>query len=256
MDPNTPATWGELVFGLPHYQPPAASSQSVITIRQGLNGASVVDGHVGGHTTCSRDLWEGGIFTTFGTANYAGYGQINIQNQWDISDFACFSKYFVTFPLDALPPNSKILSATLTMHQFGNAWGELIEPSWIQVLTVGEDWDENTLTWNNAPLAVENISGTWVPPMSASLEWPGVPHHWDVSYAVAKSYAAGSPLRLALYSGDGAYHSGRYFTSSDTGDWNTEGRPTLRVTIGDSSVPPQPSYHIFTYLPQVLSSNK
>lgn len=39
------------------------------------------------------------------------------------------------------------------------------QPSYIQVLTVDQDWNENTLTWNNAPLAAENITGTWVDPL-------------------------------------------------------------------------------------------
>ena len=35
-----------------------------------------------------------------------------------------------------------------------------------------------------------------------------------------------------LYSADGAQNSGKYFTSSDAGDWDAEGRPTLRVLLG------------------------
>ena len=38
------------------------------------------------------------------------------------------------------------------------------EPSYIQVLTVAEDWNEATLTWNNAPMAERNVAGTWVDP--------------------------------------------------------------------------------------------
>jgi hypothetical protein len=103
-----------------------------------------------------------------------------------------------------------------------------VEPSYIQVLTIDEDWDEATLSWNNAPLAVENISGTWVEPIQFP-GWPGVPRNWDVSKAVEEAYQAGKPLGLALYSADGAYHSGRYFSSSNTGDWNEVARPTLVV---------------------------
>jgi len=40
-------------------------------------------------------------------------------------------------------------------------------------------------------------------------------------------------LRLILYSADSAYHSGKYFVASDTGDWNLEGRPRLDVQWGD-----------------------
>jgi hypothetical protein len=101
------------------------------------------------------------------------------------------------------------------------------------VLSVAEDWDEETVAWNSAPLAAENISSAWVDPLSSFPGYPGVAREWDVSGAVAKAYVAGEPLRLAFYSGDSAYHSGKYFVSSDAGEWNAEGRPTLKVSLGD-----------------------
>jgi hypothetical protein len=227
MSPENPSTWGELVFGSPKQALGKGLAGGGVMIRQGWNGVTVKDGHVGGHTVCGDDYYLD-YFDGWGDANYANNPIINIQNQWDIADWPCFSKYYVTFPLDSLPSGKEIASARLTMHQFGNAWGGLVEPSYIQVLTIEEDWDEATLTWNNAPLAVENISGTWVDPISFP-GWPGVPRHWDVSKAVEEAYGSGKPLRLVLYSADGAYHSGRYFSSSDTGEWNAAARPTLTV---------------------------
>jgi uncharacterized repeat protein (TIGR01451 family) len=50
---------------------------------------------------------------------------------------------------------------------------------------------------------------------------------------VAEAYASGNPLGLALYESDWYYHSGKYFVSSDTGDWNQVARPTLRILWGD-----------------------
>jgi hypothetical protein len=250
MQPDVPSTWGQLHFGVPVYNPPASPVESVVTIRNGLNSVLVEDAHVGGHTTCGADVDH---WSEWGEANYAGYEQINIQNQYDISDYPCFSKYYITFPLDSLPSSGEIISATLTMTLFGTAGGGIYGPppdSYIQALTVGEDWDESTINWNNAPLALENISGTWVYPPD---EVPKVPYHWDVSRAVADAYAHGEPLRLALYSVDGERHTGKYFWSSDFDGVNS--RPTLRVTIGDSGAPTRPSYHIFNYLPQVLMTN-
>jgi hypothetical protein len=244
---NNPTTWGEMVFGLPAYNPPLALPGEQLTIRQGLNDTTVVDAHVGGHTNCGKDQWPD-YFAGWGNANYAGYTQINVQNQWDIADWPCFSKYFVIFPLEAIPAGETILSATLTMHKFGSAWGQLVEPSYIQVLVVAEEWDENTLTWNNAPLAVENVTGTWVEPGSAPH--PGIAYSWNVSQAVADAYASGQPLRLALYSADGAYHSGRYFSSSDTGDWNAVARPTLTVVLADLCSSPEVDCR-HTFLPFV-----
>ena len=246
MGPNVPSTWGEMRFGIPNYSPPTALPEEVITIREGLDEASVVDAHVGGHTICGNhvDHWS-----EWGDANYSGYEQINIQNQWDVADYPCFSKYYVTFPLDSLPPAKEIISATLTMTLFGNAgggeWGEPPD-SYIQVLVVGEDWDEATLSWNNAPLATENISGTWVKPRDYSL--PDQPYYWDVSRAVANAYAHGEPLRLALYSADGERHTGKYFWSSDVGDWNAAARPTLQVVVGNPCDAPDVDCN-FIYLP-------
>jgi hypothetical protein len=228
---NDPSSWGQLHFGLPSANVSAGLPTGIVTIRHGLNGANVIDGHVGGHTVCGSAHWPD-YFPTWGDANYAGYTQINVQNQWDIADWPCFSKYFVTFPLNMqIPAGRTLLSAKLTMHQFGNAWGQGVEPSFIQVLTVGEDWDEATITWNNAPLAMENMAGTWAGTVG-SPGWPGVPRSWDVSKAVGEALANDQPLRLALYSADGAYHSGRYFSSSDTGDWNAAARPTLKIIWG------------------------
>jgi hypothetical protein len=252
MDPSKPSTWGELIFGVPGYNRPPAIASGVSTIRQGLDGAIVTDAHVGGHGNCGSDTnyWQ-----DWGDTNYAGYSQINIQNQWDIADWPCFSKYYVTFPLEAPPRDKTIISARLTMHLFGNAgggqWGEPPD-SYIQVLTVGEDWDEAALTWNNAPLALENISGTWVKPVQDTgwPGWPGVPYDWDVSRALAEAYANGKPLRLALYSADGERHTGKYFTSSDTGDWNEVGRPTLTIVWGESCDLPDVDC-FFTYLPLI-----
>jgi hypothetical protein len=122
------------------------------------------------------------------------------------------------------------------MFLFGNSgqgWEPVPQPSLIQVLTVREDWNENTITWNTAPLAIENVSSAWVDPVEAFPDWPGIPYEWDVSGAVAEAYQTGEPLRLVLYSADGAIHSGKYFSSSDTDEWNADGRPTLSVTWGE-----------------------
>jgi len=46
------------------------------------------------------------------------------------------TKYYVTFPLTALPPGKVVVSATLTLHQFGNSQPDAAKPSLVQVLTV------------------------------------------------------------------------------------------------------------------------
>jgi hypothetical protein len=103
----------------------------------------------------------------------------------------------------------------------------------VQLFTVADDWSEAALTWNNAPMARENVATTWVEVITTFPGWPGVSNLWDATQAVAEAYAAGKPANLALYSADTAYHSGKYLVSSDTGDWNAQGRPTLIVEWAD-----------------------
>ena len=138
------------------------------------------------------------------------------------------------------------------MHLFGNSGQESQEDppvSYIQVLRISDDWDEATITWNNAPLAVENISGTWVYPRDHSL--PDQQYNWDVSQAVNAAYLAGEPLRLALYSADDEYHTGKYFWSSDVADWNATARPTLRVVWGVPCDSVGVECH-FSYIPAIF----
>jgi hypothetical protein len=233
-----PGTWGQLRFGLPGYEPQAAVARGSTTIRQGLNGVTVPDTAVGGTigNMCQVDpagyIWNG--WADFKDPHNM---QFNVQNQRTIADWPCFAKYFINFPLGTIPSGKVIISATLLLHQFGNpgqGWPEPPEPSYLQILTIGQIWDENTLTWNTAPLARENVSAAWVDPLPDYGGDPGVPRTWDVSRAVAEAYAAGEPLNLAIYSADWPLHSGRYFWSSDHDEYPPEARPTLLVTWGDA----------------------
>jgi hypothetical protein len=236
---SQPATWGQAVFGIPTYTPPPAAPGGTVTIRNKLNGITVPDAAVGGTigNLCPGNSYY--IWNEWGNDNFAGAEDFNIQNQSDVADWPCFAKYYVSFPLSSLPGGKVIQSATLVLHQRGNSgggsWGDPPR-SYIQVFAVSPNWSEATLTWNNAPLAEQNVSAAWVDPIEgcgSTIPWPCVPRSWDVTRAVAEAYAAGQPLSLALYTADEDYHSGKYFTSSDTGDWNAEGRPTLTVQWGD-----------------------
>lgn len=231
-----PATWGEMRFGIPAYSPPFAAASGTATIRNGVSGATVVDAHVGGHSDCGNDSAPL-YFDSWGSANYAGYTQINVQNQWDVADWPCFSRYYILFPLDAIPAGKVILSAKLKMYQFGNAgqgWQPGPEPSLIQVMTVAEDWNENEINWNNGPMALENVAASWIGTLDTTPPWPGVEREWDVSRATAAAYEAGETLRLALYSADDGYHSGKYFYSSDA---DVAARPMLEVVYGNRAEP-------------------
>lgn len=228
-----PEPWGELVFGRPKAyvpKPYVPGSEKTTTIRDRLNGATVVDGTVGGHTTCGGGL---DYWTQWGAKNYAGVWFFNIQNQADIADWPCNSKYYVTFPLGLVPPGKVIVNAQLTLYQFGGAgagYTPPAQPSLIQTFIVEEPWNELTLTWNTAPLAAEFVSATWVDPTSVYLGQPGKPWTWDVTSATATAYAEGKPLNLVFYEADAAYHSGKYFRTSEEEEFDAVGRPTLTVT--------------------------
>ncbi len=222
-------SWGVLKFGLPVFQPLTGSDPAGQTvIRHKLNGQIVKDAMVGGGFECGEGLE---YWTVWGQTNYAGSPQVNVQNEFDVSDWPCFSKYYINFPLNTIPPGKEIISATLTLYLIGNAgggsWG-LPGDSVIQVLTIKNSWDENTIAWNNAPMAFENISMARVDPTTVA----GVPRVWDVSYAVQQAYQTNGDLQLALYSADGDYNTGRYFNASDLNDYEETRRPTLTVTWG------------------------
>lgn len=228
---NQPSSWGYLRFGLPTYSPPSLTNVQTTTIRHKLNGAVVPDVSAGGGMVCGSGLDH---WTEWGEANYAGEARFNIQNQKDISEYPCFSKYYVTFPLSSIPAGKGIRSAKLVLHEFGGSNPAEAKSSMIQVLVVKQDWNEATLNWNNAPQALENVSRSVVRVYTKDpIVWPGDPYEWDLSRAVAQAYQDGTPLRLALYSADKAMHSGKYFISSDEEDWNAVGRPTLFVQWGD-----------------------
>lgn len=232
--PDQPATWGTLVFGLPTFSPPPAVYEGTTTLRHGVGGVSVPDGAVGGHSTCGDGL---NMWTQWGNQVYQSYDQFNIQNQRDVSDWPCFSKYYVTFPLDSLPANKVILTATLTLHQFGGSAATPDCPSppnrsLIQSFTVAQDWNPASLSWNNAPLPQANSGRAWVDPIAGFPGWPGIPWDWDLTQAVTEAYADGQPLRLVLYSADLSCHSGKYFSTSEAGDWNVTARPALQVSWG------------------------
>ncbi len=233
---DAPATWGSLRFGLPGYARPTSAATGQTQIRRPTElDASVPDADVGSTITNQCPGNDTHIWNDWANRNTGNAPDFNIQNQSDIADWPCFAKYYVTFPIDAIPAGKVIISAKLSLHQFGNSGGaNEAQPSWIQVLTTATEWQERTITWNNAPLAWENIGGIRVDPVGNNWKgWPGIPWHWDVSYAVANAYQSGRPVRLILYEADSAYHSGKFFVSSDTGDWNIEGRPTLTVVWGD-----------------------
>lgn len=234
FDANSPATWGELHFGYADYEPSLAVPQGTTTIRAASpEDNTVEDAWMGGGGWCAGGH-EGGS-----EINHGDDGALFIGTETAPTHFPCFNKSYLRFSLDDLPPGKTIISASLTLHLWGHA-GEtegLAQPSWVHLFTIDDPWEEMTIHWNNAPLAYENVSAIWVYPYSgdrANPEWPGDPYHWDATQAVAEAYAEGRPVSVAIYGSDTDQHSSKYLTSSETGDWNEEGRPTLTVVWGQA----------------------
>jgi hypothetical protein len=231
FDDSRSHTWGQLSFGLPKFTPPPVSNPQTYTISNGLNAAQVTDGVVGGNTQCGQGL---DYWTEWGDHAYPHVMYMNVQNQGNIDDWPCFSKFYITFPLDSLPTGKKIISATLTLHQAGQATGFQNDPpealnSLIQVSVINQSWDENSLSWNSAPLPIENVSQSWVGFITqAEL---GKASDWDLSSALSSAYLLGQPLRLVLYSADSYGPNGKYFYSSDE-SWEIM-RPSITVELGN-----------------------
>jgi len=240
MNENYKQSWGILTFGIPLLKTVNSNNPQIFLIREGLNYTHVIDASVGGSAICGEgtDFWN-----TWGDTTDQFYdqykkmpvpiSQFNIQNQSDIADWPCFSKIYITFPLNKIPVTKELISAKLILHLFGNANPEEAKPSYIQIYRAKEAWQEDFLSWNNAPLPAENYSGTWVKPVPNLSSQPSVRYEWNVSQAAYQALLAKEPLHLILYSGDADYHSGKYFWSSHVSNSSANFRPTLEITIGD-----------------------
>jgi len=227
---NNPSTWGELAFNPPRYTPRPAVPTGTTVVRRDLGG-QVADAYVGGGGNCDGGYLGGG------DVNHGDEG-LFVASQSLIGDFPCWSRSYLRFGLDGIPPGKVIISATLTLHLWGNA-GPIPSqspPSYTHLFTVAEDWDEHTIVWNNAPMAKENLTATWVYPRTDNgPDFPGIPYTWDATQAVAEAYAAGRPLNIALYTSDTNFDSSKYYISSDaSSDWLPVGKPTLTVVWGDT----------------------
>ena len=241
--PDAPATWGELAFNPLAYEPPYAVPEGTTTIRRvtATDSSIVQDAWVGGGAWCSGGH-EGGADTNHGGLNPDGSvseSELFVGSEVAVTHLPCFSKSFLRFYLDDVPPGKVVVSATLTLHHWGNS-GDPSAPkdedrphdSHVWLYSISDTWTEMGVTWNNAPLAQENLDAVHIPSLSSHPGWPGIPYAWDATQAVADAYGAGRPVDLAIYDSANERNTSKYFTSSETGDWNAVGRPTLTVVWG------------------------
>jgi len=277
---NGPSTWGELAFSPQAYRPPSVPVEGETTIRRATDtDTSVVqDAWVGGGGWCGGGH-EGGADENHGGFNPDGSvkeTELFAGSEVAVTHLPCFSKSFLRFYLDAVPAGKTILSATLTLHHWGNsgdpnASNDADHPhdSYVWLYSISDSWTETGITWNNAPLVQENLDMVRVIPLTSHPGWPGIAYTWDATAAVTAAYDAGTPVSLAIYDSANERNTSKYFTSSETGDWNVEGRPLLTVLWGQESqltktaeAVPAPSDRLvglgdtITYTLGVLGSNQ
>jgi len=250
LSDTKPDTWGQLVFSPAPYQAASVTNPETLILSRNT-GVNVVDIDAGGGPNCGDDSGykTQRNFGNWGNYNRGGATGIYIQDQDNVADWPCYSKAYLKFPLDKIPTGKAIISATLTLSQSGGS--TLDDPanpayrSYIQIFSISEDWSESTLTWNNAPLAKENLTGTWIEPIRfppAPNEWTKLPARvWDVTQVVAEAYAARQTANLAMYEADEHINSGKQFVGSDTPDWNAYNRPVLKVIFGNPVQQPIPT---------------
>jgi hypothetical protein len=225
----------------------APGTEVTVTVREGLDGQHVENACVG----ASQVLCSGDDEYNFGTgaSSWGGNTQRNyfhVQNQEDYADWPCFAKIFLKFPLDKLPAGKVVVSARMVLHHaMPTSGGDEGYHSLIQVFYTGnvlQDgatwWDGTSLNWNNAPVPLENLAGTWGDRTGqGETGWDNLPAwEWDVSRGVARAAEAGDThVSFAVYSADSEYHTGKQFVqSSDFPDWGDPSqRPTLEITYAD-----------------------
>lgn len=235
---DTPDSWGELAFDVPAYTPPFAQAKGTTVIARGMPGAVVHDATVGGNGSCS-----GGHEGEPDSFNQGSDTSLYVESQSAVTDFPCFARSYLRFGIDQIPPGYVIMQASLRLYHWSQSGAitspdpaDRPQPSLVRVYAVDGNWDEQTITWNTGPLARQSLGGQTIIPRNPNVPgfqfFPGVPYEWDVTAGVAAAYAAGEPVNLALYTPDTNFHSNKYFTSSETGDWNKIARPTLTIIWG------------------------
>lgn len=216
---DAPATWGHMVFNPPSYKPPSAVAQGTATI------------------IASRDAYvqggrDGSGSSNHSDENYGGAHELFVQAESTAAHFNHFQRTYLQFDLSSVPAGKVIISATLTLHQFGNDDCTTASPSLTHLFQLNDDWSEYGITWNNSPQAWQNLTSTWVQVLCPEdwPGWPGVPYYWDATQVVAEAYAAGKPVNIALYTSDTERDSGKYFVARHS--TITDGHPRLTVTWG------------------------
>jgi hypothetical protein len=251
------AIWaGAIRWGLPDYAGRTVDGAQVVT------ATLSADAMLGGGTDCGAPSYPE-YFPIWGALEWQGQPYVNVQAQWDVADWPCYSRYYAEWQLPTLPPGAQVVSATLTLAHFGNpgygtgyaadGTGDTVIQVWdtVQALTVP--------TWDSAPRAVENIARTTVRPIDATCPAanldatrtcrPGVPVAFDVTAAVQRAVQRGNGAAgVLLYTAAGQYHAGKHFWARGTVEqpvvtiaYTVQGAPAPTATPSPIPAPPTPT---------------
>jgi hypothetical protein len=245
-------TWaGVLRWGLPNYSGASVAGMQYIDVP--ITDAAMV----GGGVNCGYNH-DADYFATWGDSTTPIVGkQINAaQNQGDTADWPCYTRSLYRWAAPSLPPGAAVVSATLTLNQWGNAgYGpQNNQTTTVELWDVDGQWDAATVTWDNAPRPVENI--TRAPMAAISWQCPNnfcadaVPVTFDVTELVKR----GANDAMA-YTQAWDYHSGRYVWQPDSmriwfilegapqATWTPQPSPTVQPTptIAPTSTPLAPT---------------
>mgnify|MGYP000909758466 CR=1 FL=1 len=235
---------GILRWGLPNYNgviPPAPLIQNVNVTE---------DATLGGTSDCGYLDWPN-HFETWGWRNYETYIGFhsryeefsNVQNQWDVADWPCYSKYIMRVPI---PENLQNFSgAFLNIYRFGHPGYNPGDTgtSIFQAYEVNDAWEENTVAWNTIQLG-ENVSHG--PVTECTDTECGSWFRLDISELVRRAIARGEKtVDAVFYSANGNYHSGKYFYTS-------EGAAKPFVQFVSGGIPETPTPVIPTPTPVVV----
>ena len=127
------------------------------------------------------DTWVSSLLfaTNFGTTKYAVIGKL--------SPVFGTCRMYISFDLSSIPANATITDAAIHLY---NAFGSLSSP--VLVWRTSDSWNENALTWNNAP---PFIGAALDSKMVSSVGW----HSWSVTPAVQIDYAEDGKTSLLIY---------------------------------------------------------
>lgn len=111
------------------------------------------------------------IYHQFPGSNYGDYEEFTCAT-WTYSGSPTVLRSLIYFPLTALPTGATILKANLHLWIWANSYNwngnTLLGDNTFTLNRVTEDWNEATVTWNNAP-TFDNANMVTVPAISSPI---------------------------------------------------------------------------------------